>query len=117
VRLVARERRAAFSILAAVRRGRSPSSPLTAAAAPLIRASQCTTGSGTVSPEIGKFSTAFDVSAPHSCFSGIGFSCWLVSRWLVLGLVLRCLASRCLVSRKSGLFSRLPIVIAITGRD
>src|SRR6478609_7829141 len=59
--------RAAFSIFAAVRLGSRPSSPLTAAAAPFRRASQCTTGSGTVSPEIGKFSTAFAVSGPHSC--------------------------------------------------
>jgi hypothetical protein len=72
---------AAFSILAAVRLGSSPSSPLTAAAAPLIRASQCTTGSGTVSPEIGKFSTALEVSPPHNCFSGICSPVWVVSRW------------------------------------
>ena len=63
---------AAFSIFEAVRFGSRPSSPLTAAAAPFTRASQCTTDTGTVSPEIGKFSTALVVSPPHSCFSGIG---------------------------------------------
>src|SRR5256714_8694113 len=51
----------------ALRFGSRPSSALTAAAAPLMRASQCTTGSGTVSPEMGKFSTALAVSVPHSC--------------------------------------------------
>src|SRR2546423_12841578 len=51
----------------AVRLESRPSSPLTAAAAPFTRASQCTTATGTVSPEIGKFSTALAVSAPHSC--------------------------------------------------
>ena len=44
-----------------------PSSPLTAAAAPLMRASQWMTDTGTLSPEIGKFSTALAVSPPHSC--------------------------------------------------
>ena len=59
------------SIRVELRLDSSPSSPLTAAAAPLMRASQCTTEAGTVSPEIGKFSTALAVSPPHSCFSGI----------------------------------------------
>ena len=62
---------AAFSIREALRFESSPSSPLTAAAAPLIRANQWMTDSGTVSPEMGKFSTAFVVSVPHSCLSGI----------------------------------------------
>src|SRR5437660_12656954 len=52
---------------AAVRFGSRPSSPLTAAAAPFRRASQRTTETGTVSPEIGKFSIALAVSPPHSC--------------------------------------------------
>jgi hypothetical protein len=68
---------AAFSIRVALRLESSPSSPLTAAAAPLIRASQRITDTGTVSPEIGKFSTALAVSAPHSCLSGIG-SPWFI---------------------------------------
>ena len=63
---------AAFSIFEAVRFGSRPSSPLTAAAAPFTRASQRTTDTGTVSPEIGKLATAFVVSPPHSCLSGIG---------------------------------------------
>ena len=46
---------------------KSPNSPLTAAAAPLTRASQCTTDTGTVSPEMGKLSTALAVSPPQSC--------------------------------------------------
>src|ERR1700677_4465548 len=45
----------------------SPSSPLTTAAAPFRRASQWITGTGTVSPEIGKLLTALVVSAAHSC--------------------------------------------------
>ncbi len=63
---------AAFSMRVALRLESRPSSPLTAAAAPFRRASQWITEIGTVSPEIGKFSTAFVVSAPHNCFSGIG---------------------------------------------
>jgi hypothetical protein len=51
----------------ALRLDSRPSSPLTAAAAPFTRASQWITDTGTVSPEIGKFSTALVVSAPHSC--------------------------------------------------
>ena len=50
----------------------SPSSPLTAAAAPFMRASQWMTGTGTVSPEIGKFSTALAVSPPHSLLLRLG---------------------------------------------
>ena len=57
---------AAFSMRAALRLDSRPSSPLTAAAAPLMRASQWITGTGTVSPEMGKFSTALVVSPPHS---------------------------------------------------
>ena len=63
--------RGACSIVAALVLQSSPSSPLTAAAAPFTRASQCMTGTGTVSPEIGKFSTALAVSPPHSCLSGM----------------------------------------------
>src|SRR3954469_18271063 len=47
----------------------SPSSPLTAAAVPLMRPSQRMTGTGTRSPETGKFSTALAVSPPHNCLS------------------------------------------------
>ncbi len=42
----------------------SPSSPLTRAAAALMRPSQWMTETGTGSPEIVKFSTAFAVSSP-----------------------------------------------------
>ena len=41
-----------------------PSSPLTRAAAPLMRPSQWMTSGGTVSPEMGKLLTAFSVSPP-----------------------------------------------------
>src|SRR2546429_9714892 len=51
---------------AAVGFGSGRSSRLTAAAAPFRRASQRTTGTGTVSPEMGKFSIASAVSPPHS---------------------------------------------------
>ena len=44
-----------------------PSSPLTRAAAAFSRPSQRTTGTGTRSPETGKFSTALVVSPPQSC--------------------------------------------------
>ena len=44
----------------------SPSSALTRAAAALIRPSHCATEAGIGSPETGKFTTAFDVSAPQS---------------------------------------------------
>src|SRR5215208_2827176 len=47
----------------------TPSSPFTAAAVPLSRPSQRITGTGTRSPETGKFSTALAVSPPHSCCS------------------------------------------------
>src|SRR3954464_1342224 len=47
---------------------RLPSSALTRAAVPLIRPSQRMTETGTVSPEIGKLSTAFLVSPPYSVF-------------------------------------------------
>src|SRR4051794_14582495 len=61
----------AIALLAsAIRSARSPSSspraPFASAAAPLIRPSQRTTGTGTRSPETGKFSTALVVSPPHS---------------------------------------------------
>ena len=56
---------------AAIRSARSASStpraPLASAAAPLIRPSQRTTGTGTRSPETGKLSTALVVSPPQSC--------------------------------------------------
>ena len=58
---------AALSMRPAARLESRPSSPLTAAAAPLMRASQWMTASGTVSPEIGKLSTALAVSPPQSC--------------------------------------------------
>ncbi len=45
---------------------RRPSSPFTRAASALRRPSQRTTGTGTRSPDTGKFSTALLVSAPHS---------------------------------------------------
>src|SRR5581483_4667557 len=60
---------AARSIARALAFGIRPSSPLTAAAAPFRRASQWITSTGTVSPEIGKFSTALLVSPPHSSLS------------------------------------------------
>ena len=44
-----------------------PSSAFTRAASALMRPSQRTTGVGTRSPETGKFSIAFVVSAPQSC--------------------------------------------------
>ena len=62
---------AALAIREACRLESRPSSPFTSAAAPFTRASQWMTETGTVSPEMGKFSTAFVVSMPHSCFSGI----------------------------------------------
>ena len=59
------------SAAAAIRSARSPSSrpssALVRAAAPLMRPSQRTTGTGTRSPDTGKFATAFVVSPPHSC--------------------------------------------------
>src|SRR6202012_5319131 len=72
---------AAFSILPARGLSSRPSSPLTTAAAPFRRASQWTTATGTVSPEIGKLSTALAVSPPQSCLSVIGFgSPWKLAR-------------------------------------
>src|SRR5271163_4069265 len=69
---------AARSMREAVRFGSSPSSALTAAAAPFRRASQCTTATGTVSPEIWKLSTALAVSGPHNCcLLGIRSPLWL----------------------------------------
>ena len=47
---------------------RLPSSALTRAAVPLMAPSQRMTETGTVSPEIGKLSTAFLVSPPYSVF-------------------------------------------------
>src|SRR4051794_2720262 len=57
----------AAAMRAAMSASSSSSSALTLAAVPLMRPSQWMTGSGTVSPEIWKFSTAFVVSPPHSC--------------------------------------------------
>ena len=62
---------AALAILRAVAGFSSPSSPLTRAAAPLIRASQWITWIGTRSPETGKLSTAFAVSPPYRRFAAI----------------------------------------------
>src|SRR3954449_7778203 len=65
---------------AAICRARSlsmlPSSALTRAAVPLMRPSQWITDSGTVSPEMGKFSTAFLVSPPYSVFFFTGGMPW-----------------------------------------
>src|SRR4051794_39585952 len=58
----------ASAISCASAESRLPSSALTRAAVPLIRPSQWITESGTVSPEIGKLSTAFLVSPPYSVF-------------------------------------------------
>ena len=60
-------RSAAAAIRAALSSSNRPSSALTRAAAPLIRPSQRTTGTGIRSPETGKFATALVVSPPHSC--------------------------------------------------
>src|ERR1035437_1736409 len=69
--------RDARSILPARALSSRPSSPLTAADAPFTRASQRITDTGTVSPEIGKFSTALAVSPPHNCclLTGIRSPC------------------------------------------
>ena len=64
-------RSAAAAIRSASPASSRSSSAFTRAAAPLIRPSQRTTGTGTVSPETGKFATALVVSPPHSC----SFSC------------------------------------------
>ena len=58
---------AARAIFSASEASSSPSSAFARAAAPLTRPSQRTTGSGTRSPETGKFATALVVSPPHSC--------------------------------------------------
>jgi hypothetical protein len=55
---------AAVVIASAVFFSSLPSSALARAAAPLMRPSQWITETGTVSPEMGKFSTAFLVSPP-----------------------------------------------------
>ncbi len=52
----------------------SPSSVFTRAAAALIRPSQRTTGTGIVSPETGKFSTAFAVSLPQSSLGAVSLT-------------------------------------------
>src|SRR5436190_16784427 len=61
---------AAAAIFSATCGSSLPSSALTVAAAPLMRPSQWMTEAGTVSLEIGKFSTAFFVSPPYSVFLG-----------------------------------------------
>ena len=60
-------RSAAAAIRLARSASRSPSSELTRAAAPLMRPSQRSTGTGTVSPDTGKLATALVVSPPQSC--------------------------------------------------
>ena len=65
----------AAAIFSASSASSSPSSAFTRAAVPLMRPSQRTTGSGTRSPETGKFATAFVVSPPHS---SVGVSCTLM---------------------------------------
>ena len=52
----------------------SPRSAFTRAAAALIRPSQRTTGTGIVSPETGKFSTAFTVSPPQSSLGAVSLT-------------------------------------------
>ena len=75
----------------------SPSSAFTRAAVPLMRPSQRTTGSGTRSPETGKFATALVVSPPHS---SVGVSCTLMgssassSGSISLTLALHCPSTR-----------------------
>src|SRR3954462_12959182 len=59
---------AALAIASATCGARRASPALARAAAPLMRPSQWITESGTVSPEIGKLSTAFLVSPPYSVF-------------------------------------------------
>ena len=59
-------RSAAAAIRSAFSASSRPSSAFTRAAAALIRPSQRATETGIGSPETGKFSTAFVVSAPHS---------------------------------------------------
>src|SRR4051794_33287221 len=59
--------RPASAIRWAMSESSSPSSALTSAAAAFIRPRAWTTAAGTVSPEIGKFSTALLVSPPQSC--------------------------------------------------
>ena len=66
----------AAAIFSASSASSSPSSAFTRAALPLMRPSQRTTGSGTRSPETGKFATALVVSPPHSCSAGV--SCTLI---------------------------------------
>src|SRR5207342_3368608 len=57
---------AAAAMRSAVAASSRPRSAFTRAAAALMRPSQWTTDAGMGSPETGKFSTAFRVSAPHS---------------------------------------------------
>ena len=65
----------AVAIFSATSASSRPSSAFTRAAVPLMRPSQRTTGSGTRSPETGKFATAFVVSPPHS---SVEVSCTLM---------------------------------------
>ena len=62
----------------------NPSSALTRAAAPLIRPSQRTTGTGMCSPETGKLATALVVSPPHSCSCSCTPIFKVLSQFLVL---------------------------------
>ena len=59
-------RSAAAAIRRAFSSSRRPSSPLTSAAADLIRPSHRATGVGIGSPETGKLAIALRVSPPHS---------------------------------------------------
>src|SRR5579875_1336492 len=59
-------RSAAVATRSAIAPSSSPSSAFTRAAAPLMRPSQWTTGSGIASPETGKLLTALVVSPPQS---------------------------------------------------
>ena len=83
-KIPAATRSAAAPIRSASSASSRPSSWFTCAAALLIRPSQWITEIGTRSPEIGKFSSAFAVSPPHSCCC----SCTLIPvlsrvRWLL----------------------------------
>src|SRR5207245_1674698 len=60
----------------------------TRAAAAFSRPSQCTTGSGTCSPETGKFSTAFVVSLPQSCSLSVSWTLAMVLSGSVSLLIL-----------------------------
>src|SRR5581483_8916683 len=75
-------RSAASAMRAALSWSRSTSSPLTRAAAALIRPSQRATGAGIGSPETGKLATALRVSPPHSSFAvdAVSVTTWRLAR-------------------------------------